>query len=200
MYVGKRPEDGHWHGHGYFERKLWVLRETGLEQIRLWKHRWRLVGTNTTRHSRPIEELPSFGADLVIVLLVVFAWLDSGKGLSHRDRRSVLSDVEERCASRRTTQRWLHKLLGDSLKIQQAIRRAVIERCEPRPVETLFEGGLPPPDGLVRRPWKDSPSVATLWRALAIVFRGALVLDVPASTLLIEARGRWSDPKTESSF
>jgi hypothetical protein len=200
LYGGERPEDGQWHGHGYFARKLWVLREKGLEQIRLWKHRWRLVGTNTTCHSRPFEELPTFGASLGIVFLVIFEWLDSGKGLSHRDRRSVLSDVEERCASRRTEQRWLHRYVPDALSIQQAIRRAVIERCEPRPVETLFRGGLPPPDGLERRGWKDPPSVLALWRAFAILFIGALVLDVPVSLLLTEARGRWSDPKTESSF
>ena len=131
---------------------------------------------------------------------MVFAWLDSGRGLSHGDRREPIAGVQESCASRRTVQRWLHRLLGDSLKIQQAIRRAVIEKCEPRPVETLFEGGLPPPKGLLRRPWKDPPSVTALWRALAILFRGALVLDVPVSLLLTEARRRWSDPKTESCF
>ena len=200
VYVGERPDDGQWHGHGYFDRELWILCKSGLEKIRLWKHRWLLVGTNSTCHSRPAEELPSFKSSLLIVFLVVFAWLDSGKGLSHRDRPEPITGVYDRCASRRTAQRGLHELLGDSLEIQQAIRRAVIERCEPRPVETLFRGGLPPPDGLERRGWKDPPAVARLWRALAVLFRGALVLDVPASLLLTEARRRWSAQKTESSF
>ena len=200
LYVGERPDDGHWHGHGYFSRKFWVLRESGLEQIRLWKHRWLLVGTNSTCHSRPADELPSFGASLVIVFLVIFTWLDSDKGLSHRDRRSAILDIEESCASRRTTQRWLHKLLPDSLLIQQAIRRAVIERCEPRPVEKVFRGGLSPPDGFERRGWNDPSSVAAMRRALAILFLGALDLDIPVSLLLTEARGRWSDHKSESGF
>lgn len=200
LYAGKRPDEGDWHGHGYFERMLWVLGEKELERVRLLKHRWRLVGTNKTCHSRPLEDSPSFGSSLAIVMLVVFTWLDSDKGLNHRDRRSPIADIEERCASRRTSQRWLHKFLLDSLNIEQAIRRAVIERCEPRPVEKVFRGGLSPPDGLERRGWSDPPSVTILWRALAMLFLGALDLDVPVSTLLTEARGRWNDQKTESGF
>ena len=198
--IGSRPNDGHWHGHGYFDRMLWILRGGKLERIKLWKHRWLLVGTNTTCHSRSPEELPSFNASLLVVFLVIFAWLDSGKGLSNKMRFEPIFGVEEQCASRRTQQRWLQKLVPGSLNIQQAIRRAVIERCEPRPVETLFRGGLPPPEGLERRPWKNPPSVAALWRAFVILFVGALVLDVPVLLLLTEARGRWSDPKTESIF
>jgi hypothetical protein len=140
------------------------------------------------------------GACMLIVLLTLFGWLDSGRGLSHRDQREPINGLQHSCASRRTSQRWLHKLLPHAIKTQQAIRRAVIERCEPRPVETLFEGGLPPPQCLLRRPWKDPLSVTILWRALAILFRGAVGLDVPVALLLTEARGRWSDPKTQSVF
>ena len=200
VFYGERPSDGHWHGHGYFARGLWVLRDGALVRITLWKHRWLLVGTTTTCHSRSPEELPSFGASVLVVFLVLFGWLDSGKGVSSRERREPVAGMEENCASRRTMQRWLHKLSPNALKIQQANRRAVIERSEPRPVEILFRGGLPPPKALVQQRWKDPSAVTTLWRAIAILFCGALGLDVPVALLLTEARGRWSDPKTESSF
>ena len=100
----------------------------------------------------------------------------------------------------KTSQRWLHKLLPYAMNTQQAIRRAVIGRCEPRPFETLFEGDLSPPKGLERRPWKDPASVSTLWRAFAILFRGALGLDVPVAHHLAEARGRWGDPEIQKLF
>ena len=200
VFGGERPGDGHWHGHGYFSRALWVLRDGAIVRIRLWKHRWRLVGTTTTCHSRSPEELPSFEASVLVVVLVLFAWLDSGQGASSRERSEPIAGMQESCASRRTMQRWLHKLAPDATKIQQANRRAVIERSEPRPVEILFRGGLPPPKDLLRRRWKDLPSVTALWRAFAILFRGALGLDVPVALLLAEARGRWSDPKTETDF
>jgi hypothetical protein len=200
IFQGSRPLQGRWHGHGYFPKTSWVLRFGKLVQITIWKHRWRMVGTSTTCHSRPDEEAPSAGVCLLIVLLLVFTWLDSGQGLSNKDQQEPIEGVGEACASRRTIQRWLHKLLPQAIDIQQAIRRAVIERCEPRPVETLFEGGLPPPKGLERRIWKDPLSVYTLWRAFALLFRGALKLNVPVATLLAEARRRWSAPKTQNLF
>lgn len=200
IFLGHRPQDGAWYGHGYFPKTSWVLRGGKIVQITIWKHRWRKVGTSTTCHSRPDEETPSAGACLLIVILIIFTWLDSGKGLSHRDRQEPIEGICEACASRRTIQRWLHKLLPHAMDIQQAIRRAVIERCEPRQVETLFEGGLPPPKGMERRPWKDPLSVSTLWRAFALLVRGAIQLDVPVALLLAEARGRWGDPKTQNLF
>jgi hypothetical protein len=196
IFLGQRPEHGLWHGHGYFPKTSWVIRGGELVRVTIWKHRWRLVGSSTTCHSRPDEEYPSAEACLLIVVLTVFAWLDSGLGQSHRDRREPIAGIGEVCASRRTVQRWLHGLLPNAMNTQQAIRRAVIERCEPRPVETLFEGGLSPPQGLERRHWKDPLPVVTLWRAFAILFRGALGLDVPVALLLAEARGRWSDLET----
>jgi hypothetical protein len=200
LFPGHRPLQGRWHGHGYFPKTSWVLRARELVQITIWKHRWRMVGTSTTCHSRPDEEAPSAGACLLVIVLMVFSWLDSGRGLSHKDRREPIAGAREACASRRTVQRWLHKLLPYAMNTQQAIRRAVIERCEPRPVETLFEGDLSPPEGLERRPWKDPSSVCWLWRAFAILFRGALGLDVPVAILLAEARGRWGDPKIQKLF
>lgn len=200
LYPGSRPADGRWHGHGYFARNLWVLRDGGLVLITLWKHRWRDIESGATCHSRSSEELGSVGACVLVVVLAVYAWLDEPLGLSHRDRREQVEGLGESCASRRTIGRSLHRLVADDLKIQQAFRRAVIERSEPRPFESLFEGGLPPPQDLERRRWKDPTAVITLWRALTILLRGAVGLDVPAALLLAEARGRWSERETQSDF
>lgn len=199
LFAGSRPDDGHWHGHGYFARCIWVLRASTPVLVTLWKHRWREVGTSTTCHSRPPEEALSLSACSTIVLLLLWAWLDSPLGLDHKDRREVIVGLE-RCGSRRTIQRRLHRLLPHALEIQQAIRRAVIERCEPRPVESLFKGGLSPPKALVRRRWKSPSLVERLWRALAILMLGALVLDVPIAHLLAEARGRWDDRDSQCMF
>ena len=44
----------------------------------------------------------------------------------------------DRVVSPRTAQRWLGRAVTQALVIQQAIRAAVIERSEPRPVEHRF--------------------------------------------------------------
>ena len=194
VVVGQRP-GADWHGHGYFTRRLWVLRDGELRRVSLAKHRWRHKVTGKTCHSRSMEEQGSVGSAVLIVVLMLWSWLDGAQGLHHRDRREVIESLEG-SASSRTLQRWLSRWLCQAMEIQQAIRRAVIERCEPRPVETLFEGGLPPPQGLVRRRWKNPPLVQRLWRALAILFGGAVALDVPITLLLAEARGRWSDQRS----
>jgi len=101
-FFGERPQSGRWHGHGYCPKTSWILRQGKLLEIQIWKHRWRLVGTTTTCHSRPDEEAPSAGACLLVVVLTVFSWLDSGLGLSHREQREPIDGVESACASRRT--------------------------------------------------------------------------------------------------
>ena len=187
QYDGDRP-GADWHVHGYFPRGLWMLRDGRLVFRSVWKRRWKLVGTQTTCHSRPPDD-PSFvHFCTLIVMLKLWAWLSSGVGLHHREQRP---DPIPR-GSPRTVQRWLQRALPRSDDIQQAIRLAVIERSEPRPVERLYPRGLSPPEGLVRRGWKDPFAVTTLWRALRILFHGSEALSIPRSTLLAEARGRWS--------
>ena len=92
--------------------------------------------------------------------------------------------------SSRTVQRWLRRASHKALEIQQTIRNALIERCEPRPVEHIFPRGLSPPESLTRRRWRDPEPVATLHRALTILFAGAIKLELPTAVLLAEARGR----------
>ena len=95
--------------------------------------------------------------------------------------------------SRRTIQRWLRRALVLAPQTLQGIRRAVIERCEPRPVEQLFPRGVSPPERLRRRYWRAPASVSTLWQALAFFVGGVVALEISPPVLLAEARGRQMD-------
>lgn len=186
-YRGERPGT-QWVGHGYFPVLQWMLRDGKAEQVVVHKHRWLFKGTTTTCHSRPPDDL-GVGACSLIVVLCLWSWLDSARGL--HSRQSVFDDLDH-CCTERTLQRWMLRLLSRAHEIQQAIREALFKRCEPRPVETLFPGGLSPPEGLKRRRWKDLSAVTILWQAFAMLFNGAIELDAPAALLLTEARRRWS--------
>jgi len=131
------------------------------------------------------------GMWMLAVFLALWAWLSCGAGL--RTYESVFPDLDL-AMSRRTVQRWLRRALLQARKTQQAIRMAVIERSEPRPVERLFPQGLPPPRGLLRRHWKDPLMVGRLFRALVIAVAGSIALQLPLPILLAEARGRWDGP------
>ena len=185
QFDGARPAEG-WHGHGYFPRWLWVLAHGRLRRVRIWKHRWRPRRGGATCHSRPPDELAGLGFCTLVVVLKLWAWLDGERGV-HQSRQA-LGDLEAR-GEPRTVQRWLRRLLPHAMEIQQAVRLAVIERCEPRPLEQLFPTGLSPPDRLVRRHWRDPPPITILWRALALLLGGATRLDVQVALLLAEARG-----------
>ena len=186
QYDGVRPAEG-WNAHGYFSRWLWMLLDGQPIRKRLWKQRWLSPDGQHTVHSRPPEDIPSLGFCSLIVVLKLWAGLDGGKGLHNSD--DVLPSMQGQIHER-TVERWLHRALPHALKIEQATRRAVMERCEPRPVERLFPTGLSPPAGLLRRRWRDPSAVATLWRALAVILVGAIELGIPLSLLLAEARGR----------
>lgn len=192
QYDGARPGSG-WVGHGYFWRWLWVLRYQDLIRVRLWKRRWKHP-TKGTCHSRPPDEMGRISGCSLVYGLALFGWLSGCCGL--RVHEPVLFSLKK-APSARTLLRWLHRALPRALETQQACRLAVIERCEPRPFESLFPGGLSPPAGLLRRHFGDPPAVATLWRALAIVLCAAVKLRFPAALLLAEARCKEADVKTQ---
>ena len=185
-YPGERPGAG-WHVHGWIERWLWILAGGVPKRRRLRKRRWLCVSTGGTWHSRGRDDWGSTYFCWLFVFLKLWPWLNGGVGLHNAGEVSHALE-EHRCS--RTVQRWLRRASDKALEIQQAIRSALIERCEPRPVEHLFPRGLSPPESLTRRRWKEPESVTTLHRALTMLFAGAVELGIPTAVLLAEARGR----------
>jgi hypothetical protein len=192
-YRGCRPGQA-WRGHGFFSRKLTILQAGELKQVRLWKQRW-WHPTKGTCHSRPPDEMGRVRVCALVYVVALFGWLAAPAGLHTHE--PIFADLKG-LPSTRTLQRWLRRELSDPLKTQQAYRLAVIERCEPRPVETLFVGGLSPPPWH-RRPWRDPPLVASLWRAYALILGAAVKLCIPAAVLLAEARGKDSADTTSKN-
>ena len=183
QFDGERPGDG-WTAHGYFDRSIIVLDHGRLITKTLWKRRWRFDGTNTTCHSSPPDDLPFIRSCTLVVILAVWTWIGSAYGLT----RHVMP------ASHRTVQRWTSRALAVAVDVQHAIRFVLIEKCEPRPVEDLFPGGLSPPEAILRR-WRDPSVVCILWRAFALAIGGASKLEIPLPVLLAEARMRSSGPE-----
>ena len=183
-YDGERPgPTGHAHGH--FPRFLKVPTPDEVRRIVLWKQRWLEVETRGTCHSRPPDDPILLACSTVCVALLLWSWLDRGRGVHSFE--GVWPGIEQ-AVSARTAQRYLARLLPDALRLQQAIRRAVMERCEPRPLEQLFPSGLSPPVGLLHRQWRAPDSVSALWRGLKMLVGGAAGLDVSIPVLLAEAR------------
>jgi hypothetical protein len=185
--LGERPGP-EWHIHGWMERWLYVLVDGELQRRRLFKRRWLQPDEKRTQHSRPSDEFGAIQFCGVVVAVMLWAWLDGYTGL-HRSTPAV-ADLCDGRPSTRTVQRWLRAALPHADEFQQRIRRALIERCEPRPIEELFPRGLSPPEGLTRRRWQAPQRVTSLWRALAILFVGAIRLELSTTVLLAEARGR----------
>jgi hypothetical protein len=187
VYRGERPGE-HWEGHGTFERQLLTLIDGELVRVEVHKQRWRLKGTTQTCHSRPPDDLSSVWFCSLVVATALWGWLSSEQGL-HRHEPAVAALSES--PSPRTVQRWLRRALCCAASTALSLRRAVIERCEPRPVERYVKGGLSPPS----RRWGDPSAVTSLRSGLQHLFEGADALDVHVSLLLAEARGRKHDPR-----
>jgi hypothetical protein len=184
QFDGHRPGPG-WHAHGYFCRWLWMLGSGRFRRMRIWKRRWYCPQTGKTCHSRPFDDLGRVSVCGLTFVLLLSGWLCSPRGLAAH--QALLPELEG-AVSRRTLWRWLHRLLPNALTIQHDCRRAVIERCEPRPVERLFPRGLSPPEK--QGTWRDPQATDIIWRGFAFIISSAEKLSVPASLLLAEARGR----------
>ena len=182
VFRGVRPGP-EWIGHGTFPRMLYTLRTGELVRITVHKQRWRRRGTSETCHSRPPDDLASVWFCSLIVATSLWAWLTGDEGL-HR-REPILEALAERPSSR-TVQRWLERARQHADETATALRRAVIERSEPRPMESYVGGGLSPP----HRRWGGPSAVWPLHSSLTLLYEGAAALDVHVSLLLAEARGR----------
>lgn len=193
IYFGERP-GADWHGHGYCQKTLTMLVDGSPVKVLLHKHRWRFAGTNDTCHSRPPDDPELLRYCTLIVFLRVWGWVGSPVGF-HR-RREVHEGLESGCGTGRTVQRWTSRAMKEALEIQQAIRLSIIEESEPRPVESLFEGGLSPPQSMIHRAWQSAQSAEILWRAYAMLLVAARKLARHTSCLLAGARRRWTTTKT----
>jgi|GEM_PF-1472467 len=194
-FTGSRPGPD-WHGHGYFPKSLTVLKCGAPVVIRLYKHRWKETTTGRTVHDRPPDDPLLVRFCTLILFLRVWAVVSSPVGF--HNRKEVYEGLESGCGSDRTVQRWTARAMKDAMEIQQAIRLAIIEKVEPRPVERLFEGGLSPPHVVTQRRWQSSQKLKLLYRGYAMLLVTARELATHASYLLAGARRRW--PKSEKTF
>ncbi len=195
VYEGERPRE-EWHGHGYFPKWLTMLVSGLPTKVRVYKHRWIHSETGKTTHSRPPDDPVMVRFCSLVVMLRIWGWVSSEVGFHNRNE--VYEELESHCGTDRTVQRWTQTAMQNGIAVQQAIRLAIIEEREPRPVEKLFEGGLSPPDAVTKRRWKSSENLNALYRGYAMLFVAARKLAKHASYLLAGARRRM--PNAEKTF
>lgn len=195
IYVGERP-GVEWYGHGYFPKRLTVLVKGQAVKVCIYKHRWIHKDTEETTHSRPPDDPYLVRFCTLVVMLRVWAAVSSGFGF--HNRKEVFEGMETECGSERTVQRWTSRAMSNGMEIQQAIRLMLIEESEPRPMERLFEGGLSPPDAVMKRRWTSPQNLDRLYVGFAMLLVAARRLAKHASCLLAGARRRW--PKKEKTF
>lgn len=182
-YPGVRPGED-WHAHGWFPATLRDLDGGRLVRLRVDKPRWLHPPTNRTVHTSPPGTLGVHYSGLVVVLQL-FACLDAAVGV-HRFE-ALFRSLDDR-PSRRTVQRWLARFQPRALELQHQARRVVLcYRDEPRSLDMLSPGGIPPPPALRCRPWREPGRVGQLFRALAMVLGAAVAFDVPVALLVTEA-------------
>jgi hypothetical protein len=195
VYEGDRPGEK-WHGHGYFPKWLTMLVFAQPVKVRIYKHRWIHTETGETTHSRPPDDPVMVRFCSLIVMLRIWGWVSSSVGF--HQRTEVFEGLESDCGTDRTVQRWTRDAMLNGIDVQQAIRLAIIEEREPRPVEKLFDGGLSPPDAVTKRRWKSSQKLIKLYRGYGMLLVAASELAKHASYLLAGARRRM--PNAEKTF
>ena len=188
MWLWEGPCPGSdWHRHDWRPVALPFLGLNGLWRQRIFRRRWLLRGTTQTTQDHSPDEVLGARGSLLVVAVKLWTYLSSGRGVQTYDE--VVDDLE-RVGARRTVQRWLRGLVPGALRLQQALRTAVIERLEPRSVEELFPGGVSPPWSLGCRRWKAPEGVYSLATGLTFLFAGAVALSTTATVLLAEAHRR----------
>jgi hypothetical protein len=145
-----------------------------------------LAAEKRTCHSRPPDDLGLRFTSLVVVVML-YEWLAAVEGLHAFEPELVPDDSGG--PSRRTLQRWLRRAEPCAVDFQHHIRATIQDQCEPRPVERLFVGGIPPPRWKGRR-WRAPLRVEALFRGLAMTLSAGAALERFVPTLLAEARRR----------
>lgn len=172
------------HAHGWTEKHLTTLRRGEFVRVLLHKARWRCVFCGATLHSRPENDLPYVRSSTLVVVLFLVASLVYG-----RDRGfNALPDTSSEVIDIRTVGRWFRRACDVSVYTHQFTREAVLERCEPRPVEELFRSGLSPPPEVLRRPWNELQPISRVWSSLTMISLTTKYQKVPTAQLLARAR------------
>lgn len=188
-----RPGRG-WHKHGVTSKRVWLVFDRRLEVVVLDKQRWLHVATGTTRHDRPVWDIPGHTYGLDVVVVVLATWLAGADGL----HRAPWPWPQERPA-RRTVQRWHAALLPHAGAWLQHARVQILDYVAPRHLEEVLPAGIPPPRGRTRGqegalPARQLRDVTWIHHAVA------RALCIPLSRLLGVARWRWpSEPASTCS-
>ncbi|MBC8556052.1 MAG: hypothetical protein H8D23_41085 [Candidatus Brocadiales bacterium] len=102
--------------------------------------------------------------------------------------------------SERTIFRYLNKATANAMVIQQLIREVIIDAIEPKPVETLFKGGLDPPAFFKTKYRQSLPAISKLWRSFAILTLGLIELNIQPCNLLARARKKANTSRKKFLF
>jgi len=172
------------HVHGWTGKRMVTLHRGDFVAVQLEKQRWKCTRCGTTTHSRPADDLPHVQACSLVVVLFLTAALVHGREKAYR----ALPETSIEVADVRTVGRWFRRALDVSVYTHQFLREAIIERCEPRPVEELFRSGLSPPDAVLRRTWTNRKATSRLWQSLTLTSTTSKDLQVPTAQLLARAR------------
>jgi hypothetical protein len=172
---------GSFHAHGRYRRWVKTMKEFALVSVRVWRHRWLCLCCGSTMSTGPPDVLPHIPLCTLVIVLLLWSYLDGGKGT-----HNAFPEELEHSVGARTLARYLKRAKALSLNTQQAIREVLIEQKEPRPWEECFQGGLSPPPGLVHRHREPSPA-AKLWRAFSMLLQGSQALSVSPCLLMARA-------------
>jgi hypothetical protein len=113
LYYGERPGDN-WYGHGYFPKGLTILRGGRPEKIELYKHRWKDRKTGVTVHSSPPDDPRYVRCCSLIVVLRIWTFISSSKGIHNRGYRWVpLADPMNTSPGKR--------IVGSSIRIDETL-------------------------------------------------------------------------------
>jgi len=175
-------DSGCFHAHGRYRRWVKTMRDFAVSVVQVWRHRWLCLCCGRTMSNGPLDVLPYLPVCTLVVVVLLWVYLDRGKGT-----HNAFSEELEHTVGARTLARYLKRAKALAVKTQQSIREVLIEQKEPRPWEECFQNGLSPPESLIKRHREPSPA-AKLWRALAMLLQGSQALS--ASPCLLMARAR----------
>ena len=177
--------DSRYHAHGSFLRWLTTCVGTAIRRVRLRKPRWKCLSCGHTFSRHPPEGLAHKPTCNFLIVVFLWTYLASPAGLYGCLPGELADSVSER-----TLARHLKRAKEAAEETQQFIREVLIEKREPRPVEDLFQGGLDPPESLLKKQRREPEKASTLYRALVMLLAGAKALDIDPRTLLAWANRR----------